>query len=93
MTPDLSNRSHDAIMVFSVASSDKGGIKTGGRNQPYNLGKKKRNNTHGSLLGTYWLRVGSLLPPSWITIYLPTVILIAGLAQSPSRARMAQRGQ
>ena len=79
MTPDLSSSCPNPIMVFSVTSSEGGGMRTGGRNQSYNLGKKRINNTHGSLL-----------PPSWLTIYFPIVILIAGLAQTPSRARIAQ---
>ena len=65
-------------MVGRVTSSEEGGIRTGGRNQIYNLGKKK-NNSHGSLLA-----------PSWLTIYFPLVFLIGRLSQSPSIPRIAQ---
>ena len=65
-------------MVGSVTSSEEGGTKNGGRNQLYNLLKKKKN-SHGSLLA-----------PSWLTIYFPWVLLIAKLDKKPSKARTGQ---
>ena len=65
-------------MVVSITSSKESGIRTRGRNQLYNLGKKK-NNSHGSLLDPYSL-----------TIYLPLVFLIVRLAQNALIARIAQ---
>ena len=65
-------------MVGSVTSSEESGIRTGGRNQLYNLGKKK-NNSHGSLLA-----------PTWLKIYLPLVLLTTRLAKKPSKARIEQ---
>ena len=70
---------HNPIMIVSVTSSEESGIRTEGRNQLYNLGKNKKNNSHSSLLATYWL-----------TIYYPLVLLIVRLAQNASIARIAK---
>ena len=49
----------NAIMVVSVTSSEKGGIRTGGRNQLYNLGKLTPH------MAPYWLPHGSQSTSHW----------------------------